>query len=322
MTSGKNYAAKHYLQLREDSRPRLQAEFDHLSALWQLGFRNIPQPIQKKGSRAIYSLVEGASVASGSAKEKEIEKILSFLTRLSDVDSKLRVFSILPAADSRSCLGDYIDQIEKRSDRISMGAKGFAWENEIIHFMKERLSPYKDFIFNKFYDSIESFGWDLQRPFKKNEQMFSPSDLGFHNILVDTEGGGELYFLDFEYSGWDDPAKLLADFFHHVAQQVPWEHKWYLLDHFAAHRYQDPGFLKRWETIIDLIGLEWVLIVLNVADPNEMQRKRFASPSLDPADLVKTRLIKANEMIDEMAERMRQGEERISIPPRKQMVSH
>ena len=65
-----------------------------------------------------------------------------------------------------------------------------------------------------------------------------------------------------------------------------------------------------------------MLIVLNVADPNEMQRKRFANPALDPADLVKTRLAKAGQMIDEMAERMRQGEERISIPLKKQMVSH
>ena len=132
---------------------------------------------------------------------------------------------------------------------------------------------------------------------------------------------GVLFFLDFEYSGWDDPAKLLADFFHHVGQNVAWEHKWYLLEQFAAHRKQDPNFLRRWETVIDLIGLEWVLIVLNVADPNEMQRKRFANPALDPADLVKTRLAKATQMIDEMVERMGQGEERISIPPRKQMVS-
>jgi hypothetical protein len=115
---------------------------------------------------------------------------------------------------------------------------------------------------------------------------------------------------------------LLADFFHHVGQNVAWDHKWYLLDQFVAHRKQDLNFLRRWETVIDLIGLEWVLIVLNVVDPNEMQRKRFANPALDPAGFIKTRLAKAGQMIDEMAERMKQGEERISIPPRKQMVSH
>jgi len=59
-----------------------------------------------------------------------------------------------------------------------------------------------------------------------------------------------------------------------------------------------------------------------VVDPNEMQRKLFANPALDPADLIKARLEKAGQMLDVMAERMRQGEKRISIPPSKQMVSH
>ena len=130
---------------------------------------------------------------------------------------------------------------------------------------------------DKFYDFIESSGWDVHRPFEETERMFSPSDLGFHNILAGNQNKGELFFLDFEYSGWDDPAKLLADFFHHEGQNVAWEHKWYLLEQFAIHRKQDPGFLRRWETIIDLIGLEWVLIVLNVADSSETVTSVFKS---------------------------------------------
>ena len=213
-------------------------------------------------------------------------------------------------------------QIENRHDRIIQGAKNSKWEKTINNFMKQRFLPSKEFIFNKFYDSIESLGWDVYRPFKETEKMFCPSDFGFHNILADTHNQERLFFLDFEYSGWDDPAKLLADFFHHVGQSVSWEYKWSLLEQFASHRKQDPNFIKRWETVIDLIGLEWVLIVLNVVDPNEMQRKLFANPALDPADLIKARLEKAGQMLDVMAERMRQGEKRISIPPSKQMVSH
>ncbi len=319
MKNGQSYVAKHYLRLSGDSRPRLQAEFEHLNALWQLGFRNIPQPIMREENRAVYSLIEGVPVKS--VGELEMGRVLSFLADLSDNSIRLRAFPVLPGADFRACLGDYIDQIGKRCDRIILGIKGSEWEKEITDFMKKRILPHKEFIFNKFYDSIESLGWDLRRPFGETEQMFSPSDLGFHNILADTHNKGGVFFLDFEYSGWDDPAKLLADFFHHVGQNVAWGHKWYLLEQFVAHRKQDPDFLRRWETIIDLIGLEWVLIVLNVADPNEMTRKRFANPALEPADLIKARLVKADQMIGEMAERMRHGEERISIPPRRQMVS-
>jgi hypothetical protein len=318
MKDGRKYAVKQYLRLKEDSRPRLQAEFGHLNALWKLGFQNIPQPILKEGNWAVYSLIEGVSVKS--IELQEMDEVFSFLSRLSDVSSKLREFPILRGSDSRACLGDYIDQIERRYNCIVQGAKASGLEKEIDDFLEQKLLPHKEFVFSKFYDSIESLGWDLRSPFEESQQMFSPSDLGFHNILASTNDKGGLFFLDFEYSGWDDPAKLLADFFHHVGQDVAWEHKWYLLEQFAAHRKQDPDFLKRWETVIDLIGLEWVLIVLNVADPNEMERKRFANPNLDPVELVKNRLIKANQMTNEMAERMKRGEERISIPPRKQAV--
>jgi len=319
MENGEKYVVKKYLQLSKDSRPRLQAEFGHLSALWQLGYRNIPKPILREESRAVYSLIKGVPVKS--IGDAEIKQVLIFLTSLSDNSIKLRTFSILPGSDFRACLRDYIDQIEKRYNRITQGAKNSKWEKEVNTFMKQYFLSTKEFIFNKFYDSIEPLGWDVHRPFEETERMFCPSDFGFHNILADTHNQEELFFLDFEYSGWDDPAKLLADFFHHVGQDVSWEHKWFLLEQFAAHRKQDPNFLRRWETVIDLIGLEWVLIVLNVIDPNEMERKRFANPALDPAELVKIRLAKAGQMINEMAERMRQGEDRISIPPRKQMVS-
>jgi thiamine kinase-like enzyme len=319
MKSGQKYVVKQYLQLEEDSRPRLQAEFEHLGALWEIGLRNIPQPFVREESRAVYSLIEGMPVKS--VGSEEMARVLSFLSHLSDVSSKLSGFSILPGSDSRTCLGDYIDQIEKRYDRIILGATDSEWEKETCEFMTQSVLPHKVFIFNKFYDSIECLGWNAQRPFLENEQMFCPSDLGFHNILSDTHNQGELFFLDFEYSGWDDPAKLLADFFHHVGQQVSWEHKWYLLEQFAAHRKQDPDFLRRWQTVIDLIGLEWVLIVLNVVDPNEMERKRFANPNLDPANLIKTRLAKADQMIQKMTARMKQGEECISIPSIKEMVT-
>jgi hypothetical protein len=41
-------------------------------------------------------------------------------------------------------------------------------------------------------------------------QCLSPSDFGFHNVI--RRGNGSFCFFDFEHAGWDDPAKLAADF--------------------------------------------------------------------------------------------------------------
>ena len=60
--------------------------------------------------------------------------------------------------------------------------------------------------FQQIYLGLREFGKDRITPNKNLELILSPSDFGFHNIL---EHQGQLSFLDFEYAGWDDPAKLV-----------------------------------------------------------------------------------------------------------------
>src|SRR5262249_52494804 len=51
------------------------------------------------------------------------------------------------------------------------------------------------------------------------ERCLSPSDFGFHNALC--EPNGRFRFIDFEYAGWDDPARMVCDFFCQPAVPVP-----------------------------------------------------------------------------------------------------
>ena len=47
------------------------------------------------------------------------------------------------------------------------------------------------------------------RSFPQRLRVLSPSDFGFHNALRRPDG--TIVFVDFEYFGWDDPAKMMAD---------------------------------------------------------------------------------------------------------------
>lgn len=73
-------------------------------------------------------------------------------------------------------------------------------------------SEMRDFVRDELSSSLEV--WHSSR--RKQEldhptpQVFSPSDFGFHNILLGRDG--RCSFLDFEHAGWDSPAKLAADF--------------------------------------------------------------------------------------------------------------
>ena len=52
---------------------------------------------------------------------------------------------------------------------------------------------------------------DFNMELEEDEKIISPSDFGLHNAKLGEDG--KLAFFDFEYAGWDDPAKTIADFF-------------------------------------------------------------------------------------------------------------
>lgn len=316
--SGDEWAVKHFLSGEENSRARLDAEFGHLNALWQTGIRNIPQPIRKGDYFAAYSMVQGTPVES--VGQPEMEQVLSFIADLRRVGPELRRWRLKPASDSRSCLGDYPDTIERRWRKIMEGCREASWGKAVTGFLEKEALPIKELVRRRFEEAVRREKFDLDRRFSPEEQFFSPSDFGFHNVLADKKG--RLVFLDFEYSGWDDPAKLVADFFHHAGQRVAWKYKWFLLDRVARQREDDPGFLRRWNAVIDLIGFEWILIALNVAAPNEMRRKQFANPGMDPVALIDGRLKRARETIREIKERIALGEPYATIPSRTPMTTH
>ncbi len=106
------------------------------------------------------------------------------------------------------------------------------------------------------------------------DRCLSPSDFGFHNALM--RPGGEVCFMDFEYAGWDDPAKLVCDFFHQVAVPVAPG----FLPAFAqaiAGLTQRPGeTLQRIAQLLPVYRLKWCCIVLNDFLSDGRDRRGFA----------------------------------------------
>ena len=85
-----------------------------------------------------------------------------------------------------------------------------------------------------------------------------------------------LYFIDFEYAGWDDPAKMICDFFCQPA--VPAPQTWHR--HFAhsvvAGFAGREELLQRVQILLPLYRIKWCCIVLNGLLPEGHARRLFA----------------------------------------------
>ena len=116
-------------------------------------------------------------------------------------------------------------------------------------------------------------------PIGPADECLSPSDFGFHNAILAADG--RLRFLDFEYAGWDDPAKVVCDFFCQPALPVPVS----LAESFreqVANCFAQPDLLqRRIALLLPVYRVKWCCIMLNHFLPVGSRRRRFAREQQD-----------------------------------------
>lgn len=289
LAGGETVLLKRYLVDSRDGRRRADAEFRALELMWSCGVRSIPRPLflDEAGEFAVHSFLEGAPPAK--IEQGHVVQAATFIERL----TALRKPKGYPeAADSRRRLADYPAHIERRLKRVLDGA-GELGHPKASAFIEKKLVPAKDRLLSAFARAARAEGLPLDAPIPDSERVLSPSDFGFHNALADHRG--RLRFVDFEYFGVDDPAKLAADFIHHAGQKTPFELRRLFVT--ALAKSLPPGFTRRFALVQDLIGLEWILIVLNVLAPEARARRSFSDPGLDEKALVDRRLERAESML-------------------------
>jgi hypothetical protein len=108
--------------------------------------------------------------------------------------------------------GDLIQHIDARILRLKQV------DNLVLsRFLDMRLCPLWDNVKRELVDNLTKLPTNEISLDLKN-QIYSPSDFGFHNAIEDKKG--KVFFVDFEYFGRDDPVKMIVDFWWHPAMNL------------------------------------------------------------------------------------------------------
>ncbi|CAM2066784.1 Phosphotransferase [Sulfidibacter corallicola] len=281
----RSYILKHFLESTENAPERLETEINHLNSLHAVGIHNVPKPYWHRGCWALFSYLEGSSVTQ--VGENELAQFIDMLTQLDRKHEELGEQKVKTAAGARTRLSQFADELNGRWNAVLSACQRPDGPKDIMLFMLTDLEQLRQDNLNHFYLWIKREKWDKEAELAEKDLIFSPSDFGFHNTLKN--GDNTLYFLDFEESGWDDPAKLLADFFYNTEQTLDIKDKLAVLDAFVKQREWDSNFIKRFWAIADLVAVEWILKTLEVVVPEEMRRLQYVNPGLDPKQLIKDR---------------------------------
>ncbi|MFT6603942.1 MAG: thiamine kinase-like enzyme, partial [Bacteriovoracaceae bacterium] len=224
-----------------------------------------------------------------------LPQFLNFLNSLLELSKVSNPEVANEAADSRKSISDYIKHVERRFKDISQGVQGDARLRIAKDFVLGDLNAVKDRAIEKTKQLAKLNNISLQEEVNQSQRMLSPSDFGLHNCIIKDD---TVNFIDFEYFGWDDPAKLMADFFHHVNQVVSQDFKNKLLERFSSIQEDPKLFLTRFNIILHLVEMEWILIVLNVFSEGNLERRLFASPHKKAEEIILPRLEMAKTLVE------------------------
>ncbi len=293
--SGAPIVLKRHFRDADDPRPRLESEWRFLSHLWARGARNIPEPLAKTEEVLVERFVDGVHPdVDDPADAGQFVEMLATLDRAGDGAADAGVG---PAADARLRLADFVDGLNRRWRDIETAAGDDARLAAVGALLRDELAPLGQAARAAFERICRARRLDPERPLDPALRFLSPSDFGPHNAVKDPSG--RVVFLDFEYAGWDDPAKLMADFLRHVGYDAPPGPRLAVLRAFAEGRARDPGLWDRFTAVADLVGVEWILIVLNIVAPNLRRRKLRAQPDLTAKALIEQRIRRARLMANQ-----------------------
>ncbi|MBI5615234.1 MAG: aminoglycoside phosphotransferase family protein [Gammaproteobacteria bacterium] len=289
---GASYIAKSYYHHPSDTRDRLHAEWSFLSYAAGLGIACVPRPLSRAAEShlALYEFVAGEKVPPGAVTAADVAAAADFLGALNPADRAARAAALPVASEGCFSIADHLASVDGRIARLGRLAEESAVHAAAIRFADVLAADWTRRRAEMLARAAAA-GHDAAVPIATADRGLSPSDFGFHNAL--RRADGTLAFIDFEYAGWDDPAKTLGDFFSQPAVPVDRAHRGRFLDALLGIVSDARALEFRAALLEPAFALKWCCIMLNEFLPEAAARRRFADPASDTAARQAAQLAKA-----------------------------
>jgi hypothetical protein len=281
---------KLYFRDPSDSRDRLGHEYGFLEACRGVGIDALPKPLAKdsENASALYEFVKGNRVeAVGST---EILLAGRFIEKINQHRGN-KIFRALPhAAEACFSFQEHVASVDRRIDRLDQMESDSNLDREARLWVEKELIP----AWKKIREQIVREK-DFEKELDQAMRILSPSDFGFHNSL--RKADGSLVFLDFEYAGWDDPAKLVCDLANQPDRPLSLEEAEPFSSSLVSWLGEADFWRSRFRILAPLYQVKWACIVLNDFLPFGRNRRKFQETQEPEASRKHLQLSKAQGML-------------------------
>ena len=271
LDSGRLVVLKCYHHDPRDPRDRLKAEWNFLNYVGARGVQNVSQPLASDPARqaALYSFVSGERAKTIDAGL--VRQAADFAATINGAPHQPERLD--PASEACFTLGDHIATVDRRVARLSEIDPDAPHYEQARAFVDARVVSIWQKVRAEITRHAGERGVELSKELER--RIVSPSDFGFHNALINRDGSAS--FLDFEYAGSDDPAKLICDFFCQPELSVPLTYFNGFTGRLAGPLGMQQEDLWRARVLLDAYRIKWVCIMLNEFSSVGARRRAFAS---------------------------------------------
>jgi hypothetical protein len=274
--NGARALLKAYFQHPGDQRDRLGAEFNFSTFAWQHDVRCLPQPLacDPEHHLGLYEYIEGRKLHGGEIEEGMVNQALSFYQQINRHRDLPAAQMLPPGSEACFSLAEHLNCVARRLGNLKNINASTVLDRDAARFIHHDLDQAWSRVSDAVQKQAGDLGWSLDLPISPPDRCLSPSDFGFHNAILRDDR--TLCFIDFEYAGWDDPAKLVCDFFCQPAVPVPLGYYARFAEAVAARASNPEMHLTRFVLLMPVYQLKWCCILLNDFLPVGRDRRRFA----------------------------------------------
>jgi hypothetical protein len=278
---GHRWAGKEYADPAGAGGRRLRTEWRALHFLRGRGYDAVPEPVARDRALglAVFSLLPGAPPRTDRLDSADADRLAAHalaLHRLSRHGGE-----DLPAA-SEACLAPsgYADTVRARLERLLAVPAADALHRDLRAFLERDLAPLYRRERERADAALHAQGLDPAASLPRQALTLSQSDWGLHNAVRREDGS--LAFVDFEFFGWDDPAKMACDFLFHPAMDAPQAERIPVVRAVVAATGGE-AVAQRMHAAYTMTGLKWCLLLLNEFLPEGGRRRAFAHAGSGPS---------------------------------------
>jgi hypothetical protein len=277
---------KFYYPRTDHRRGMEKNEFNAYTMLQQSGLHSIPKAVfyDAVENAAAMEWIDGVEPEVNEANQKQFVSLIANLRKISASNQN---YSAL-AAEACFTLAELRNNINGRLELLKAVPNVTQTQKAMQEFINAVSKDLHKCVFPKdgpFFDS----------PLPTNKRLLSPSDLGFHNAIQSPSG---LYFVDFDYFGWEEPGKTLSEFLLHPTMNLPLPLQKNWFQGFAEIFADDKDLFTRLPDLYQLYAIKWSLILLNEFRRDQNQRREFANDkSTDPENILETQLLKSQTLL-------------------------